>query len=220
MSTIERLTENCVSVTFTGDSLSDFKSLSFDDHVKFIFSNTNGETVRRDYTPRKFDLEKRELVIEFALHEFGDASEWARNAKPGDEVVIAGPKGSMIIPSDFDWHLFIADSTALPAVSRRLEELAVDEKVIIIGVENDRRDHRKFANTKNTVTRWVDNLETLSELVNEMVLPDGIGFVWIAGEHSLVLKTKQQISEKGHPSDLIRASAYWKKDESGFSLKI
>src|SRR3954470_3621218 len=81
---VEQLGAGFVSVTFAGESLSDFVSASFDDHVKFMV----GEEVRRDYTPRRFDTAAGELTIEFALHGHGAASEWARSARPGDRVVV------------------------------------------------------------------------------------------------------------------------------------
>ena len=51
---VERLSPNSISVRFTGEALANFISLSFDDHVKFMFTDSDGEAVRRDYTPRIF----------------------------------------------------------------------------------------------------------------------------------------------------------------------
>ena len=38
----------------------------------------------------------------------------------GQWVGIAGPRGSLVIPTGFDWHWLIGDETALPAIARRL----------------------------------------------------------------------------------------------------
>jgi NADPH-dependent ferric siderophore reductase len=40
-----------VSITFTGEDLADFVSLSFDDHVKLMFDESAETPLRRDYTP-------------------------------------------------------------------------------------------------------------------------------------------------------------------------
>src|SRR5438094_2344601 len=89
---IERLSPGFLAITFTGEALADFTSLSFDDHVKLIFNDGFDEDayagaeatqVRRDYTPRRFDREERELTLEFALHGDGKASEWAHRAVVG-----------------------------------------------------------------------------------------------------------------------------------------
>lgn len=71
---VERVSPNFVAVAFAGESLADFVSKSFADHVKFMFTDETGELVRRDYTPRRFDPETRELTIEFGLHSEGRAS--------------------------------------------------------------------------------------------------------------------------------------------------
>ena len=111
VSRIEPLGECFLGVTFAGEALADFHSAAFDDHVKFIFDSPAGEQVRRDYTPRRFDAHKRELTIEFALHGEGQACDWARRAAVGQPVVIAGPRGSLIVPLDCDWHLLIGDAS-------------------------------------------------------------------------------------------------------------
>ncbi|MET0322013.1 MAG: siderophore-interacting protein, partial [Duganella sp.] len=131
---VERLAPDFVSVTFEGDSLADFVSASYDDHVKFI-QQVDGEKVMRDYTPRRYDRAARQLTIEFALHAAGHASDWARHVAVGQAAVIAGPRGSMIIPTDYAWHLLAGDETALPAIRRRLEELpaGVDVHVLVSG---------------------------------------------------------------------------------------
>jgi len=91
---IERLGEGFAAITFTGEALADFTSLSFDDHVKFMFpdADADGGQVRRDYTPRRFSREALELVIEFALHGDGQASDRARNAVVGLQALVAGPR--------------------------------------------------------------------------------------------------------------------------------
>ncbi|HSV45569.1 MAG TPA: siderophore-interacting protein, partial [Ramlibacter sp.] len=129
---IERLSPGFVAITFGADALEGFTSLSFDDHLKFMTPDGAGEMVRRDYTPRRFDAARRELTIEFALHGHGHASDWARQAAPGQRATVGGPRGSMVIPPDYDWHLLAGDATALPAIHRRLEELPASSRAIVV----------------------------------------------------------------------------------------
>jgi NADPH-dependent ferric siderophore reductase len=90
---IARLGDGFAAITFTGEALADFTSLSFDDHVKFMFTDADGAQVRRDYTPRRFSREALELTIEFALHGDGRASSWARNAVVGQRAIVGGRAG-------------------------------------------------------------------------------------------------------------------------------
>jgi NADPH-dependent ferric siderophore reductase len=97
---VNDVTPHLRAVTFTGESLADFVSPSFDDHVKLFIDTGAEEPARRDYTPRSFDNTKRELTLEFVLHGDGPAAGWASQAAPGQRVRIGGPRGSFLIPLD------------------------------------------------------------------------------------------------------------------------
>ncbi|HSI46117.1 MAG TPA: siderophore-interacting protein [Methylophilus sp.] len=220
VSRVERISEGFITIVFNGPLIAQFNSLSFDDHIKFIFTNTAGETVRRDYTPRSFDPVAQELVIEFALHAHGDASDWARQARPGDSAVIAGPKGSMVIAKDFDWHLLIADSSGLPALARRLEELPLDAKVIACIQVESHQDSRPLEKLPSRIIHWFESHHALVEHVKALDFPEGEGFSWVAGEHAFALQVRDTLLEKGQPKESMKAAAYWKKGAENFHEKI
>ena len=48
---------------------------------------------------------------------------WAAQATRVQRATIGGPRGSLVVAPDHDGHLLVGDGTALPAVTRRLEEL-------------------------------------------------------------------------------------------------
>jgi len=210
-----------VAVTFAGESLSDFVSDSFDDHVKFMFDAGAAEPVKRDYTPRRFDRAARELTIEFALHGHGPASEWARHATPGQRATIAGPRGSMIIPTDFDWHLLAGDATALPAIHRRIEELPAGTHAIVVVQAADAADHRALASAAALDVHWVVDVDGLVSTVAALAWPSGEGFVWCAGEATTMARLRQVLLEqKLHPREAMRVAAYWKRGALAFHENI
>lgn len=135
VSAVERLTPRMQRITLTAPELHDFVSAGFDDHVKLIFPGSDDTPVMREYTPRSFDAERRQLVLDFALHDAGPATAWALSAEVGDSLEIGGPRGSFVIPDDFDWYMLIGDETALPAIGRRLEQLrpGVPVTSVVIG---------------------------------------------------------------------------------------
>jgi NADPH-dependent ferric siderophore reductase len=207
---IERLGDGFAAITFTGEALADFTSLSFDDHVKFMFPEAGGEQVRRDYTPRRFSREARELVIEFALHGDGKASDWARRAVVGQQAVVGGPRGSMIVPLELDWHVLAGDATALPAIARRLEELPGGSRAIVL-VHAASADRRAFEGAADVDLRWFDTPEALVAALQALALPPGRGFAWGGGEASLMARVRQVLNDKGVPREATRVSAYWKQ---------
>jgi NADPH-dependent ferric siderophore reductase len=207
---INRVSPGFASITFQGEALADFTSLSFDDHVKFMFNDADGEQVRRDYTPRRVDTDAREIDIEFALHGHGGAAEWARNATVGQRAIIGGPRGSMILPLAMDWHLLIGDDSALSAVTRRLEELPADARVdavLLVGAA----DRRPLVTRADARIHWVDSDDALLQVLKDLPLQPGAGLAWGGGEAALMARVRQVLVEAGMPRQAAKVSAYWKR---------
>lgn len=218
----EAISPHFLSVTFTGEALADFVSASFDDHVKLILDADGATPVGRDYTPRRFDAAAHELTIEFALHGDGPAANWAAQARAGQRATIGGPRGSFIIPPDYDWHLFVGDETALPAISRRLEELPAGVQALVLVQLGDAADRRPFTTAANLSVQWIDGAagqgggehqpDALAAAVRALALPAGEGYAWCAGEAGQMAAVRRiLVEEKGHDRQAIRASAYWKR---------
>jgi NADPH-dependent ferric siderophore reductase len=236
---IRQLSPHIVSVTLAGESLRDFASASFDDHVKLmlppgpglaltlpatgpsgpVFPEGAVRPIMRDYTPRSFDAAGT-LDIEMVLHGHGPAGAWAMRAKPGDRAGIGGPKGSLVIPTDFDYHLLIGDESSLPAIARRLEELpAVTRAIVIIGVE-DAADRRELSSRATTDVQWVTrkqgDSDAFVDAITALRLPPGEGYAWAAGEAAVMASVRRSLLETHKlPRDRVRVSAYWKHGVAG-----
>jgi NADPH-dependent ferric siderophore reductase len=217
----ERLSPGFIRITFGGEDLADFVSLSFDDHIKFIFTNAAGEAVRRDYTPLHYDTTARTLTLDFALHERGAATDWARAAREGDDAVIGGPRGSMIIPANYDWHLLVGDSTAVPAIERRLQELPAGSRAFVVVQLEDSADQRHIESKATVNVCYVKTGEALLAAVRTLPLPEGDGFAWGGGEASTMRPLRELLlKEKGVPSANLRIAAYWKRGASDFHERL
>jgi NADPH-dependent ferric siderophore reductase len=236
---IRQLSPHVVSVTFAGESLRDFTSASFDDHVKLVlppgpelplslptlgpsgavFPEGAVRPIMRDYTPRSFDASGT-LEIEMVLHSDGPAGAWAMRAKPGDGAGIGGPKGSLVIPTSFDYHLLIGDESSLPAIARRLEELpAVARAIVVVGVE-DAAEERELATRASAEIHWVTRGKGASDAFLDAIaalrLPPGDGYAWAAGEASVMASVRRCLFETHElPRDRVRVSAYWKHGAAG-----
>ena len=208
---VQRLSPHVCSVTLGGESLADFISPSFDDHLKLFIDVGAEEPARRDYTPRSFDNAARELTLEFALHGDGPAAGWAEQAAPGQRVTVAGPRGSFLIPLDYDWHLLAGDETALPAIARRLEELPAGACAIVLLQVPDPADRRSLQSAAKVTLQWVSDAEALLAAVRALQLPPGDGYAWAAGEASSMAALRRVlVEEKGLDRHAVRAAAYWK----------
>ncbi|WAT02418.1 siderophore-interacting protein [Rouxiella chamberiensis] len=218
---VEDISPSFRRITLSGDSLDTFISASFDDHIKFFFDNGSDEPAKRDYTPRSYSNEKKELVVEFAMHGEGPANAWAENVKVGDIAKIAGPRGSRVIPMDYDWQLMFGDETAFPAISRRLEELPHAARVTVVALASNAQDRREFPTQAKAEIIWVETAEQLVEWAKAHQLAAGEGFVWCAAEASIIKALRAIfVDEKGHDVNAIRTSAYWKMRTAAFHEEV
>ena len=215
---VARVTPGMARITFTGADLADFASPGHDDHLKLFFSGatSKNEPCKRDYTPRRFDAAARQLIIDFVLHDGGLATSWAKMAAPGDVLEIGGPRGSMVVTDDFDWYLLVGDETALPAITRRVEELRLGACVTTVIVVNDVSEVQPITTQADWRARWVlraseggDDAASLLRIVEGLALPEGDGFVWIAAEAAVARALRRHMLEvRRHPSAWLKASGY------------
>jgi NADPH-dependent ferric siderophore reductase len=239
---VRAVTPHLIRVTFTGDDLHDFVSASFDDHMKVFFPEPGADKptlpqagpdgpvfpegkrpTARDFTPRRFDRDTGELDIEFAMHDAGPAATWAAQAKVGQYLGIGGPRGSLVIPTGFDWHLLIGDDTALPAIARRLEELPAGTRAAAVIEVADPSARIEFTTHAELHLVWCYRSEAdtqggtrgaaLLQAVRDTWLPEnGEGYVWAAGEAATMRAVRLHLcGERGVHKTRIRAASYWKQ---------
>jgi NADPH-dependent ferric siderophore reductase len=225
---VERLTPNMQRIVFSSPDLADFDSAAPDDHIKLFVPDGRGGMCTRDYTPRAFDRVRGVLTIDFALHEAGPATAWALAAKPGERLEMGGPRGSSLIADDFDWYLLVGDETALPAISRRLEELRPGVSVTTLVVVETWADRQVIATRAAWTPEWIvregqllDDASLLKSALADIALPRGDGFVWIAAEGRTARSLRAYMAEtRGHPKTWMKASGYWAAGEAGAHDKI
>lgn len=239
---VEHVAPKMVRVALSGAELQGFTSLGFDDHVKLFFPGTKegsaiashslkeaSSPAMRDFTPRRLDLQAGELWIDFFLHEAGPATNWASQVTVGESIEVGGPKSSTVIsPQGIDSHVFIGDETALPAISRRLEELPVGARALVV-LEVD-------ANSRWPTPESLAELEVvwvirktsvdapahdLTDRLRTLTFPPGQCFVWVALEFHAARAIRRYLrEERGIEKDWIKAAAYWQRGAAGAHDRI
>lgn len=204
-------------IVLGGEALNGFVSLSPDDHVKLFLPVPGGGFETRDYTPRRHDAAAGTLTIDFALHEAGPATRWAASAALGDELVVGGPKGSMIIPDIYDWWLLVGDESALPSIGRRVEEMVPGRQVVTLVAVAGPEDEQHFQTAARHQALWVHrpadqaaNAEPMLAALANLTLPAGRGFVWIAAEATVARRLRDHVTQMfKHPATAMKAAGYW-----------
>ncbi|WP_228397927.1 siderophore-interacting protein [Limnobaculum xujianqingii] len=221
-------------IDFASSDLAGFVSSGFDDHIKVFFPEAEnsklelpqvteegivwkeGKTpVAREYTPLFFDGEKT-LTLDFYIHEGGVASQWADKARVGDKLVIGGPRGSLVVPDDYAFQLYITDETGLPAFKRRNATLSASECYLY--AFTDEKPGRSYLEDLNGVTaQWLgsgnmqlDHLGRLIALLDKVSIPMEDYFIWLTGEGETVKMLNEYFTQRrGCDPEYVRAVAYW-----------
>ncbi|MCE9669490.1 siderophore-interacting protein [Myxococcus stipitatus] len=214
---VQSLSPRMTRVEFEGEDLKGFVSPAFDDHIKLFFGDA-----MRDFTPRRFDAARGTLTIDFALHADGPAMRWVRSAGPGTRLEIGGPRGSIVVPDDFDWNLLVCDEAGLPALGRKLEELRAGVPVTGLISVASAAEQLEFETRAAWSPRWLprdvegeDVAATLRRALREFTWPRGDGFVWVAAESSVARAVRDEVvGVHKHPPEWVKAASYWKRGEA------
>ncbi len=233
---VKRITPKTMQIVVGGDELEGFVSAAHDDHVKLFFpqpgedkpvlptQTPNGpvlpdgapQLAARDYTPRRYDAAAKTLAIDFVLHGDGPATTWAAQARPGQFLGVGGPRGSFIVPDDFDWYLLAGDETALPAIGRRLEELPAGTRALVVVEVADAGEEQVFETRARLDLRWLHRgaaprPTSLLEATAGLALPQGEGYAWVAAEAATAKALRRHLlEERGLHKNRVKAAAYWK----------
>lgn len=221
-------------IVFSGSELAGFTSRGFDDHIKVFFPDAQtGELhlptitadgivwkegarpVSRDYTPLAFDGEST-LTLDFFIHEGGVASDWAARAQAGDELVIGGPRGSLVVPTDYAFQLYVCDETGLPAFKRRKADMQA-EQLHLLAYTDEAIGRDYLENLDGVSVTWLgsgamqkDRLDPLVDALNNLALPTEDYFIWLTGEGEAVKALSDYFTQRrGCDTRFIRAVAYW-----------
>jgi NADPH-dependent ferric siderophore reductase len=174
--------------------------------------------VRRRYTIRHLDSTRQRLTIDVVLHGDGPGERWVRSAKPGDRIEGIGPRGKVFPEMSADWHLFMGDESAMPAILAMTESLPGDSDatlVLEIPATDDEQDVSAAARAR---VSWLHRLSRpagdpasslLAAEAADVELPPGNGHAYLLGEASVVLALRERLAARGLPPDQMSPKAYW-----------
>lgn len=223
------LTPNMQRIVMHGEGLSSFPADCAGGYIKLLFNEQGGtdlsllveneSPVRRTYTIREFDAENNLITVDFVRHEVNDcgcghAARWAMNAKAGDEINIAGPGSIQNINQEADWFFLVADMTALPALSVKLNSLPESAKGYAVIEVLSQDDVQPLSAPQNMDIIWVEKQNEKNVLVDNVIQQhwmEGIAAVWCACEFDSMRALRQYFrNEKDVERDNIYISSYWK----------
>lgn len=238
-----QLTENMQRITFKAEDLSDFDMETEGGYIKLLF-NDNGETdlsgitegtrpTMRTYTVRNLRKEQNELDVDFVRHHHantvisaetgGFASAWSQNAVNGDTISIAGPGSIKGLNHHADWFFLVADMTALPALSAKLEALPVTAVGYAVIEINHQSDKQTLTKPQGIELVWVikSDEKELTATVRAQEWKVGLVSVWSACEFNQMRQLRTYFrNEKEVDKDDLYISSYWKEGSTEDGHKV
>lgn len=173
----------------------------------------------RAYTLRAIDFDASTVDVDVVIHgnDPGTVSAWARRARPGDAVSIAGPReGGFTLQADTRWVWIGADASAWPAASCIIESLPAG--VAVLGVRHPGDDGASWPAIAALPTpRW--DTCSIAPGLDERVapLPDGPGQVWLAGQAGWVKAWRAHWLQRLHfDATRLSAKGYWKAGQQDY----
>lgn len=228
------ISPNLVRIVAGGDGLAQFRDNDFTDkYAKLLMGDPvleapfdlevlRAETpellpTMRTYSVRWVNPKEQQLAIDFVVHgDEGIAAPWAAKAQPGERLVLTGAGGAYAPDPEADWHLFVGDHSALPAIAGALEALrpdAVGRAFVQVEHVEDRIElDRPDGIDLTWVDAPVDGEDPLLDAVRAHAWLPGTPQAFVHGERSSIkLLRKHLTAERMLAREQLSISAYWAK---------
>jgi NADPH-dependent ferric siderophore reductase len=232
----EWLSPTLVRITAGGAGMSAFRTNEYTDkYVKILFVDPalglvppydlaalreslppEQRPVTRTYTVRRVDLEQQELDIDFVVHGAdGIAGPWAAGAQPGDTLTLSGAGGAYAPDPADDWHLFLGDESAVPAIGAALAALPDDARGLAYLESQDTAHSPELAAPAGVKLVWLPGPAsgTAPELLAEALaagdwLPGRVG-VFAHGERESMKAVRAALKHRNLGGGRLSLSGYW-----------
>lgn len=211
----DQISPSMQQVTLTAPELDGFSYAPGQD-VMLLVATEGNRPVRRRYTIRSLDRAGLRLTLHVVLHGDGPGERWVRAARPGDRIEGIGPRGKITTSPSADWHVFIGDESAMPAIFAMTESLPGDADATLVVEVPDPDDEQELLAPARTRLSWLHRLggragepALLMAEATAVELPPGEGRAYLLGEAKVVLALRKILADRGMAEDQIAAKAYW-----------
>lgn len=212
-----KITEHMLRITLGGAEMADYPGNQESAYVKLMFPRGDDQKpLKRSYTIRR--QRPTEIDLDFVLHDpLGPASSWAKQAQPGDRIMVGDPGPKKLINHDADWFLLVGDMAALPAISVNLEQLPDDASGHAVFEIPSEADIQTLKAPPNIELHWEVNPHPdpeggfLISKVKALPRPAGQPSVWSACEFNSMRNLRRFFKEELKlPDSHLYLSSYWK----------
>jgi NADPH-dependent ferric siderophore reductase len=180
--------------------------------------------VRRRYTIRALDRERRLLTLDVVRHAGGPGERWVAAARPGDRIEGIGPRGKIFLAPGADWHLFAGDDSALPAFLAMAGAIPAGGRAVVILEVPGPDGEQDVGTAADAEVTWLHrdgrpagDPAALVEAAAAAALPPGRGHAYLACEATVVLRLREALAARGLAPEQISPKAYWGRGRANAS---
>ena len=211
----EQISASIHRILLSAPELADFRYEPGQD-VMLLVAADGTRPIRRRYTIRSLDRPALALTLNIVRHADGPGERWVSAARPGDSIEGIGPRGKITSSLAADWHLFMGDESAMPAILAMTESLPGDADATLVIEVPAPDDEQELLAPARTRLSWLHRVSgaagdpaLLSAEAADIELPAGNGHAYLFGEASVVLRLREILTARGLRQDQISPKAYW-----------
>jgi NADPH-dependent ferric siderophore reductase len=211
----DRLSPSIQRIVLTSPELAGFRYHPGQD-VMLLVAADGIRPVRRRYTIRSLDRARMSLTLHVVRHGDGPGERWVRAVVPGDRIEGIGPRGKITTRPAADWHLFMGDESAMPAILAMTESLPGDATATLVIEVPEPDDEQELLAPARTMVSWLHRLagpagdpRVLAAEAAEVELPPGDGHAYLLGEAKVVSRLREVLAGRGLTQDQMSPKAYW-----------
>jgi NADPH-dependent ferric siderophore reductase len=212
----QALTPRMRRVDLTGPTLGDLDHRPGQDLMLRIPVPGAERPVNRRYTIRALDALEPVVTIDAVTHGDGPGARWFADARPGDRLQAIGPRGNVTPVAGVDWHLFVGDESALPAMLVMAESLGVGDRAVLVAEVADAAEEQPTSACSVLDLHWLHRGDVepgrssvLVDALTTLALPEGTGHAYVGGEARVVAAVRRLLVDRGLPAERISAKSYW-----------
>lgn len=174
-----------------------------------------GRELRRRYTIRRPDPAAGTIVLDGVLHGHGPGAGWFRDAQPGAQIDLIGPRGKIVLDPIADWHLFAGDESGLPAFAELVAALPRHTRSVAVVEVSDEAEQLDLP---GATVHWLHrgdaepgDAQPLIDALGEIELPAGRGAAYLLGESRAMVALRAPLEARGVAHDATFLKGYWNR---------
>jgi len=225
----KQITPHLQRIVLGSDEFTDLTSDHIGSYVKVLIpkngvADFNLKTAcMRSYTIQNVNKSNGAITLDFVINMHqGPATNWAKVAKVGDELAIAGPGPKKLENYQHSHYVLLGDLTSVNAIKGYVQQLPINAKIDAFIHTPNKADIISLDSTRQvnwliTTTPEIEMANALSTLQQHEQPP----IIFMALEAGLVRELKTLLTSKlAVPRTNIVSSGYWKKGLNSENYKL